>query len=81
MEAESVRIKWVNVFVFFLAALAVGLAVLHPQPLAGAIGSIRHIGADLTVEDRVYGLCVLGVILTTIVALAKVLTRDRGKDS
>ena len=75
------RVKWVNVFVFFLAALAVGLAFSHPRPLAGAIGSIRDIAAGATVEDRVYGLCVLGVILTTIVALAKVLARDRGQDS
>ncbi len=75
------RIKWANVFVLFLAALAVALAVSDPRPLVGAIGSIRHIGANATVEDRVYGLCVLGVISITIVALAKVLTRDRGQDS
>lgn len=65
------EIKWPNVVALSLVMSSVVLAVWHHRELAAAIGSISEIGPGHTPEEKTLGLCVLGVILVSLVAVVR----------
>ncbi|MCH7592217.1 MAG: hypothetical protein IH989_05515 [Planctomycetes bacterium] len=65
------EIKWPNVVALGLVLLSVVLAMRNHRQLGVAIGSISHIGPGNTTEDKTLGLCVLGVILVSLVAVVR----------
>ena len=75
------EIKWPNVAALGLVVLSVVLAVRNHRQLGAAIGSISQIGPGHTPEDKTLGLCVLGVILVSLVAVVRlVLNANERKD-
>ncbi len=75
------EIKWPNVVALGLVVLSVVLAVRNHRELGAAIGSITKIGLGHTPEDKTLGLCVLGVILVSLVAVVRlVLQGNERKD-
>ncbi len=65
------EIKWPNVVALGLVVLSVVLAVRNHRELAAAIGTIAEIGPGHTAEEKTVGLCVLGVILVSLVAVVR----------
>ena len=65
------EIKWPNVVALSLVVLSVVLAVRNHRQLAVAFGSLSQIGPGHTAEDKTLGLCVLGVILVSLVAIVR----------
>ncbi len=75
------EIKWPNVLALGLVVMSVVLAVRNHRELAAAIGSIAEIGPGHTAEEKTLGLCVLGVILVSLVAVVRlVLQGNERKD-
>ena len=65
------EIKWPNVVALSLVMSSVVLAVWHHRELVAAVGSISEIGPGHTAEEKTLGLCVLGVILVSLVAVVR----------
>ncbi len=76
------KIKWSNVVALGLVILGVVLAIRYQDGLSAAVSSICHIGPRHTFEDKTLGLCVLGVLCATGVAIVRLVTASRErKDS
>lgn len=74
------QIKWTNLIAAVVLVLSLGLAVRHAGPVATVLGAIREIGPGHDADDRIVGLVVLGILLVTLVMLARILTqKDRDR--
>ncbi len=81
MKGElTMSIKWSNVVVFGLLILAVVLTVYHHRAVHAAITSIGKFGPGYTREESVLGLCVLGIILVSLVAVVRLVVSDNRRD-
>ncbi len=76
------QIKWSNVVALGLVILAVVLAMSNATSVSAVLSSIRNIGPRHSVEDKTLGLCVLGVLCVTGVAIVRLITTNwERKDS
>ena len=73
-------VKWSNVAAFALLLFAIILAVRHGDDLAGTVSSIGRIGPQYPLQDRTFGLLVLGLMLVGLVAVVRLLVGRNGKD-
>lgn len=73
-------VKWANVFCFGLLILAAVLTVYHHRAVRAAISSIGRIGSGYAQEESVLGLCVLGIILVSLVAVVRLVVSDNRRD-
>lgn len=73
-------IKWPNVVVFGLLILAAVLTVYHHRAVHAAITSIGRIGPGYTQEESVLGLCVLGIILVSLVAIVRLVVSENRRN-
>jgi len=74
------QIKWTNLIALCLVAFCTILLVKNAAAVGTVIGAIRGIGPGHDADDRVVGLVVLGVLLATLVMLARILTqKDRDR--
>ena len=74
------RILWHNVYALILAILVVVLIVKFHHELGSIFAAMKYIGPGYTPEEQTLGLIVFGIILISILALAKILSHGNRKD-
>lgn len=77
------RVKWSNVVALGLLTVIVIVLMSNLEPIMATLSSLREVGpgagAGASMEDRTYGLMVLGLLLVTIVAVVKIVIHGGSK--
>jgi hypothetical protein len=71
------KIHWHNVIALALAVTATVLFLKHREAIAGFVGTVQHIGPGHDSDEMTLGLIALGIICVSIVAVIKILTRNK----
>jgi len=74
------NIRWNNIFAMALILAALILAARCGPATKAALGTITSVAPHEPVDDRFVGFLVLGLLMVTLVAIIKMLTRGRAHD-
>ena len=81
MEHNTVEIKWTNLIAFALALFALVIVLTMPRTIVSFLATMKNIGPGHTPEEQTLGLIAFGLLLVTIVALARIAaSRRSGED-
>jgi hypothetical protein len=69
------KIYWPNVAALFFATFIVVVALRHRREIGRFLDTLNHLGPQHPPDERMVGFIAFGVILVTLVALVKLLTR------
>ena len=73
----SMRIEWPNIFALVLAIVILTTLIKHHSPLALTLSDVAHIGPGHSQDEKTMGLIVLMVVGACLVAIVRILTRNR----
>lgn len=72
--------RWNNIIVAVLAMVILAFALRHGASCRAALETVASVAPHERVDDRFVGFMVLGVLAVTLVAIVKILTRNRPND-
>jgi hypothetical protein len=71
------RVHWENIFALVLLIFVIVLAVRFGKPVGHAMTSMGDIGPGHTTDEKTVGLIALGFLCALIVAIVRILTRNK----
>lgn len=71
-------IKWHNILALVLAIFAIHLLFTNSSPIKSVLSTMGSIGPGHTSEELTMGLICLGLVLVSLVAIVRLLTRNDG---
>lgn len=72
------QIKWTNLIALCVLVFAIVLALKSANEVSAILGTLQFVGPSHSMDERFIGFIVLGVLLVTLVMLAKILIRNDG---
>ena len=74
------EIKWNNVVVIALLVFALSVIFAAPERLRAFFGAMGNVSPGHSPEEQVMGLMSFGLVLASILAIAIIVSRGRGKE-
>mgnify|MGYP001555695373 CR=1 FL=1 len=70
------RVRWSRVFAVLLTVFAIALFIHEKEAISAFFSSMRNFGPGHSPDDQFAGVIASVVVLTTIVALARILSSE-----